>query len=207
MKTQGSLIMISAPSGTGKTSLVAALRQRVPRLRKSVSHTTRKPRTGEEDGVHYNFVTPERFKELQQANVFLESATVFGNLYGTSREWINETLQQGADVILEIDWQGAAQIRKQMPDAVSVFILPPSKKDLTDRLTTRNLDDSAAMATRIKEAKIEVSHCNEYDFLIVNDIFETTIDQLVSIITTARLRSPRQMQAQQDLIKQLCAES
>lgn len=207
MKVQGSLIIISAPSGTGKTSLVAALQQRLPRQRKSISHTTRKPRDGEIDGVHYNFVSQERFDEMLANNVFLEHATVFGNSYGTSRDWVKDTLLQGFDVILEIDWQGAAQIRNQIPDAVSIFILPPSKKHLMERLMSRNLDDSNTIATRVAEAKIEVAHCHEYDYLLVNDIFDTTVEQLLSIISTARLRVSRQEYAQQDLIKQLCAGS
>lgn len=207
MKVQGSLIIISAPSGTGKTSLVTALRQRLPRLRKSVSHTTRIPRPGEEDGVHYNFVSQARFDEILQANIFIENANVFGNCYGTSREWVEDTLKQGLDVILEIDWQGAEQIRKQIADVVSVFILPPSKKVLLERLVSRKQDDADIIERRIAQAKNEVSHYNEYDYLIVNDVFETTLEHLVTIIAAARLRCSRQRLAQQDLITQLCRES
>src|SRR3990167_4758586 len=126
MKAQGSLIIVSAPSGTGKTSLVSALRSNMPNLRKSVSHTTRSPRAGEENGTHYNFVTQAEFKAMLQKNVFLEYAEVFGNFYGTSRDWVADNLKQGYDVILEIDWQGAQQIRSQVTDVISVFILPPS---------------------------------------------------------------------------------
>lgn len=207
MNVQGSLIIISAPSGTGKTSLVAALRQRLPLLRRSISHTTRSPRPGEENGVHYNFVNKQQFAEMLQTQKFLEHAEVFENLYGTSRDWVMQTLQQGLDVILEIDWQGAQQIRKQISDVISVFILPPSKDVLLQRLEARNQDHPDIIALRTKQAKIEVSHYNEYDYLIVNDVFEKTLEQLITIIAAARLRCSRQRQAQQELINELCQGS
>lgn len=207
MQSQGSLIIISAPSGTGKTSLVTAICKELKNIKKSISHTTRPMRVGEEDGVHYNFVTREQFDQILQTEVFLEHAEVFGNHYGTSQKWVLDALKQGIDVILEIDWQGAKQIKSKMPEAISIFILPPSEQVLRERLTNRKQDDPAKIALRLNEAKIEVSHYNEYDYLIVNDDFALALQQLIAIISAARLRVSRQEATWQGLINQLCAKS
>lgn len=207
MNSQGSLIIISAPSGTGKTSLVSALRQNLPNLLKSVSHTTRGKREGEENGKHYNFVSQAEFNQMLAANVFLEHAEVFGNSYGTSRDWVTETLANGVDVILEIDWQGAQQIKRSMPDVVTVFILPPSEATLLQRLTDRKQDDALTIENRMRQAKHEVSHYTEYDYLIVNDDFGVALEQLKTIISAARLRTSRQKNVWQKLIEQLSTRS
>jgi len=198
----GTLIIISAPSGTGKTSLVAALEQKLPQLRKSVSHTTRKPRVGEQDGVHYNFIDKQQFRSMLATNTFLEHAEVFGNFYGTSRDWVTNNLQNGNDVILEIDWQGAQQIRKQLPDALSIFILPPNKEALLQRLVARNADATEVIAGRYEQARKEVSHYNEYDYLLVNDNFELALDDLITIVNANRLRVSRQKELRHSLISQ-----
>ncbi len=203
MNSQGSLIIISAPSGTGKTSLVSALRQQLPNLLKSVSHTTRAQREGEENGKHYHFVAIDEFNNMLASNVFLEHAEVFGNFYGTSRDWVTETLANGLDVILEIDWQGAQQIKRSMPDVVTIFILPPSEATLLQRLTDRKQDDASTIELRMRQAKNEVSHYNEYDYLIVNDDFAVAVEQLKTIISAARLRTSRQRNVWQKLIAQL----
>lgn len=206
MNLEGSLIIISAPSGTGKTSLVTALCSKLQRLQKSVSHTTRPMRVGEVDGIHYNFVTEQKFAAMLQEDVFLEHAHVFENNYGTSKDWVTNTLHQGIDVILEIDWQGAQQIRRKMPDVVSVFILPPSDSVLQQRLVNRKQDDPKKIELRLDQAKNEVSHYNEYDYLIVNDDFEIALQQLIAIVTAARLRVCRQKHLWQRLIAQICAK-
>ncbi|HSX19908.1 MAG TPA: guanylate kinase [Gammaproteobacteria bacterium] len=203
MKPEGSLIIISAPSGTGKTSLVTAVCKELKDIRKSISHTTREIRSGEESGVHYNFVTIGQFDSILRDGAFLEHAEVFGNFYGTSREWVLDTLKQGIDVILEIDWQGAAQIRKKIPSAISIFILPPSSKVLRDRLVGRNKDHPEKIEIRLAQAKVEVSHYNEYDYLIVNDDFDLALRQLIGIIAAARLRVAQQKQVWQPLIDDL----
>lgn len=203
MKAQGSLIIISAPSGTGKTSLVTALCRQLTDIKKSVSHTTRGMRTGEENGVHYNFVTTQQFQQILQADTFLEHAEVFGNFYGTSKEWVLQALDQGSDVILEIDWQGAQQIRRKIPDAISIFILPPSSAVLRDRLTKRNQDQPQKIDLRLSQAKVEVSHYTEYDYLVVNDDFDLALQHLIEIVSAARLRVSRQKQLCQPLINEL----
>lgn len=203
MLAQGSLIIISAPSGTGKTSLVTAICKELPKIRKSISHTTRDMRVGEKNGVHYNFVSREEFANMLAKKSFLEYATVYDNFYGTSKDWVLNTLQQGIDVILEIDWQGAAQVRQQFPEAVSIFILPPSSAILRERLVSRKQDSAQKIALRLKQAKIEVSHYTEYDYLIVNDDFEVALSHLKEIISAARLRILQQKQLWHALITEL----
>lgn len=203
MNAAGSLFIISAPSGTGKTSLVTAVCKELPHIKKSISHTTRPMRDGEVNGVHYNFVTKDEFKKILATDVFLEHAEVFGNYYGTSRDWVLSTLKQGIDVILEIDWQGALQIRKKMPDAIAIFILPPSSATLRDRLTNRNQDDQQKIVQRLQQAKVEVSHYTEYDYLLVNDDFTLALQQLIEIISAARLRVSHQELVWQSLINEL----
>jgi guanylate kinase len=207
MNVSGSLFIISAPSGTGKTSLVKAVCQKLPNIKKSVSHTTREMRVGEQDGVHYNFVSREQFNHILENEVFLEHAEVFGNHYGTSQQWVLDTLKGGDDVILEIDWQGAQQIKQKMPDAIAVFILPPSDEVLRQRLVSRKQDDTDKIALRLGEARTDVSHYNEYDYLIVNDDFDLALQQLIGVISAARLRVNKQKFILKDLIDDLCHNS
>jgi len=188
----GTLYIISAPSGAGKTSLVDALVKAVPDLRVSVSHTTRAKRPGEEDGLHYHFVDTARFEAMVAENAFLEHACVFGNLYGTGREQVVRSLEADIDVILEIDWQGARQVRQAMPEAVSVFILPPSRDELERRLRGRNQDSDSVIAKRMQEAVSEMSHYHEYDYLIVNEVFEHALADLHSLVRARRLRREAQ---------------
>ena len=192
MADKGTLNIVSAPSGAGKTSLVAALVEKVPRLRISVSHTTRTMRPGEEDGVNYHFTDRDSFVRQVEQGRFLEHAEVFGNLYGTSADWVKQTLNGGEDVILEIDWQGATQIRKQLPDAVSIFILPPSLDILAQRLRGRETDDDAVIQRRLDGAQDEMSHFAEFDYLIVNDDFQRALYELEAIVEARRLDTPRQ---------------
>lgn len=184
----GTLYVISAPSGAGKTSLVGAMLKRDARLGVSVSHTTRPMRPGEQDGVNYHFVPREAFEAMIGRGEFLEHADVFGNYYGTSQVWVGQTLARGQDVILEIDWQGAAQIRRLMPGCVSIFIVPPSFAALQERLTGRGTDAPEVVARRLKEAAEECSHALEFDFLVVNDDFDHALTELLSIVTAQRLR-------------------
>lgn len=184
----GSLYIISAPSGAGKTSLVKALVQDVTRLEVSVSHTTRPARPGEENGVHYHFTDIPGFEAMLAGHRFLEHANVFGNYYGTSRDEVMARLHQGVDVILEIDWQGARQVKGAFPQAISIFILPPSRETLEQRLCTRGQDDEAVIRKRMQAAVSEISHYPEFDFLVVNDVFDIALADLKAIIRTQRLR-------------------
>jgi len=188
----GNLYIISAPSGAGKTSLVNALLPTLPNVQVSISHTTRPQRPGEVDGVNYHFVSLETFLSMAEGNAFLEHAEVFGNHYGTSQQWVNETLASGIDVVLEIDWQGAQQIRRLMPEALSIFILPPSRATLEQRLTQRGQDDAAIIAARMAQAVSEMSHYVEADYLVVNDSFDTALQELRSILIAGRLRLAKQ---------------
>ncbi len=188
-KASGHLYIIAAPSGAGKTSLTTALVESLEAVQISVSHTTRPPRPGEEEGVQYHFVSPEQFAQMVQAEVFLEYACVYGCYYGTSREWVLEKMQEGIDVVLEIDWQGARQICQQFPKAISIFILPPSIQVLSDRLLRRRQDSEAVIAERMQKAREEIAHYAEFDYLIVNEDFGIALGDLKRIIRTQRLRS------------------
>ncbi len=200
---QGFLYIISAPSGAGKTSLVKALLERDQQIRVSVSHTTRAARPGEEDGVAYNFVTLTEFDRLIEAGQFLEYAEVFTNKYGTSKAWVESQLAQGIDVILEIDWQGAEIVREKMPEARSIFILPPSREELLRRLTGRGTDSDEVIAGRMAQAESEMSHYGDFDYLVINDQFDVALDQLAAIFTANRLEMAVQQQAQQSLLAEL----
>jgi len=178
----GRLFVIAAPSGAGKTSLVKALRASEPRLRLSVSHTTRKRRPTEEDGREYHFVSAPQFERLAAGGEFLEHARVFDNFYGTARGFVEEQLRQGHDVILEIDWQGAQQVRRAMPQAVSVFILPPSRRALAERLARRATDSAEIIARRLRDAAADMSHYREFDYVIVNDDFAQAVSDLRRIV-------------------------
>lgn len=192
MSTSGTLYTVSAPSGAGKTSLVNALLERCENLRVSVSHTTRPIRPGERNGVDYHFVPEDEFLAMLERTEFLEHARVFGNLYGTSGVWVNKQLAGGRDVILEIDWQGAAQVRRLLPETRSIFILPPSRQTLVQRLTARGQDDASTIQARMDQAIAELSHYVSSDYLVVNDDFERALGDLQAIVLAERLRTARQ---------------
>ena len=202
-KFRGNLYTVSAPSGAGKTSLVQALLSACPDLQVSISHTTRPMRAGEQDGVNYHFVSQQAFQDLLAEDGFLEHTRVFDNWYGTSRQWVEDTLHGGLDVILEIDWQGAAQIRRLFPETISIFILPPSRQALESRLKGRGQDAAAVIAGRLAQATSEMSHYAEADFLVINDDFATALDDLCAIVRSQRLTLRRQAERQAGLIADL----
>lgn len=185
--TPGTLYIVSAPSGAGKTSLVKALIEQVSDVRVSVSHTTRAMRPGEVDGVNYHFVERSEFERMVERAAFLEHAEVFGNLYGTSEEWVRDTLADGFDLILEIDWQGAQQIRRLIPEARSIFILPPSREALRHRLNNRGQDSDEVIEHRMTQAVEEMSHYGEYDYLIINDDFRLALEDFKAIFRNRHL--------------------
>jgi len=197
----GILFIISAPSGAGKTSLVSELLKRMENIKASISHTTRDCRPGEEDGINYHFVSREEFVGMLEQSAFLEHAEVFGNFYGTSQHWVEETLAAGEDVILEIDWQGAAQVRQLFADSTSIFILPPSKQALRERLNNRGQDDNAVIEKRIAAATEEMSHYIEADYMVVNDDFEVALEQLMAIVSAQHCRLP--VSGQENLLSDL----
>lgn len=184
---QGTLFIVSAPSGAGKTSLVRELIESLDGIQVSVSHTTRERREGEVDGVNYHFVDVPAFEAMIEHGDFFEYARVFDNYYGTSRRTVEAMLAAGQDVILEIDWQGARQVRQQLPDAVSVFILPPSREELERRLASRGTDEHAVIARRMRDAVDEMTHHDEYDYLVINDDFTTALRELQSLVIARRL--------------------
>ena len=199
----GNVFIVTAPSGAGKTSLVNALIERVPTASLSISHTTRPPRPGEADGEHYHFIDEATFAAMVAEHAFFEHATVFGNRYGTSYQSIDDLLAADRDVILEIDWQGAQQIKRQINDAISIFILPPSLAVLKSRLVKRAQDAADVIARRLGEAREEIAHHAEFDYLVVNDDFDHALGDLVAILRTARLRAVQQRQRCGELIENL----
>ena len=201
--SRGTLYIISAPSGAGKTSLVKELVRTTRHLTVSVSHTTRPPRCGEKEGVNYHFVTPDHFASMVGQSSFLEHATVFEHAHGTSKIWVTEQLNKGLDVILEIDWQGARQIRTQVPDATTIFVLPPSLATLHDRLTARGQDDEQIIAGRMEKAVSEMSHYDEFDYLVINDQFDEALFELSCIIRSRRLSAAFQHQYRRKLLTDL----
>jgi guanylate kinase len=196
----GNLFIVCAPSGAGKTSLVNALLEREPSIELSVSHTTRAPREGEVDGVDYHFVSRETFVEMTGRGEFLESAQVHGNLYGTSQAWIDARMREDRDIVLEIDWQGAQQVRRLIPAAVGVFILPPSLEALRKRLTARGKDSSEVIERRLANAREEIAHVEEFDYVIINRTFDVAVVDLVSIVRATRLKVTAQLTRFRDLI-------
>ncbi len=199
----GTLFVVAAPSGAGKSTLVNALLEREPGISLSVSHTTRPPRRGEEYGRHYYFVERADFEREIAEGIFLEYAEVHGNLYGTSRTTVEGLLAQGCDVLLEIDWQGAQQIRKFVPGCISVFILPPSRHELERRLRGRGSDAEEVIARRLRNSREEIAHASEFDCVIVNDRFESALDELQSIVHAVRDGAPLECERHASLIAEL----
>ncbi|MCX7544117.1 guanylate kinase [Marinicella gelatinilytica] len=199
----GTLYIVSAPSGTGKTSLVNALVRDTNHLKLSISHTTRPPRSKEIDGYNYHFIDTAKFKQMQMAGVFMESAEVFGNLYGTSQEAVQKMLDEGHDVVLEIDWQGAEQIKKRFPEAISIFILPPSIAALKERLNGRAQDSDDIINHRMDKAISELKHHHKADYLVVNDDFEEALKSLKAIVKANRMTTAKQKIINQVLINRL----
>lgn len=203
MTSTGTLYTVSAPSGAGKTSLVNSLIERCGGLQVSVSHTTRPMRPAEKDGVNYHFVSESVFALMLDRGEFLEHAKVFGNLYGTSNVWLKEQLKRGVDLILEIDWQGARQVKQLLPQTQSIFILPPSRQALQQRLSLRGQDDPDIIEDRMDAAVAEISHYVESDFLVVNKDFDLALEQLHSIVLSQRLRTSRQQTILSDMLQNL----
>ncbi|MEP7205306.1 MAG: guanylate kinase [Casimicrobiaceae bacterium] len=199
----GNLFVIAAPSGGGKTSLVNALLAREATIRLSVSYTTRRPRVGEIDGVHYHFVDEPRFEALRAAGEFLEHARVHGNWYATSATWLKAQVDAGHDVLLEIDWQGAAQVRRIIPGAVHIFILPPSLSLLRERLEKRGQDAPEVIARRLESAREEMRHCGNFDYVIINQDFAEAVDDLAAVVRASRLRTPQQRRRHDALLQSL----
>ena len=205
--SQGSLFIIAAPSGGGKTSLVNALLKDDPRLVLSVSHTTRAARPGEVDGQHYHFVSEADYQQMVKHGDFMEHARVFDHYYGTNRHSVATQLKQGQDVILEIDWQGARQVRKVFPECFSIFIIPPSLEDLRKRLTGRGQDSAEVIQRRMRDAQAEISHWAEFDYLVVNDKFDVALEELRAIINDYRERKPHKANKNHQLLAQQLGRS
>ena len=188
----GCLFVVAAPSGGGKSSMVNAVLEREPGIRLSISYTTRPPRPGESEGKHYHFIDVPQFLALQARGEFLEQAFVHGNWYATSATWLKQQVAAGRDVLLDIDWQGAAQVRRQIPDSVHVFILPPSIEALRERLIARAQDPPDVIEQRVHAAREEMRHCGEFDYVIMNQDFARAVDDLSAIVRAARLTANRQ---------------
>jgi guanylate kinase len=199
----GSLYIVAAPSGAGKSSLVNALLSREPEIQLSISYTSRAPRPGETEGSHYHFVSREHFEGMVGRGEFFEHAVVHGDLKGTARHTVEAPLRQGRDVLLEIDYQGARQVRALVPDCVSVFILPPSREELERRLRGRAQDSEEVILKRLENSREEIAHLDDFDYLIVNDQFERALDDLCAIVRGHRLRRSEQVRRQANLIKAL----
>ncbi len=201
--TEGQLYVVSAPSGAGKTSLVKALCESMDKIVVSVSHTTRKPRKGEHDGQNYHFISTEMFRKMIINDELLEYAEVFGNFYGTSERWVREQQHKGNDIIFELDWQGAQQIRQHVPASICIFILPPSQSALKMRLEARGTDDAEVIAHRMAKATSEISHYHEFDYIVVNNQFDTALADLQAIIRCQRLQCKNQRLNHAPLVKEL----
>ncbi len=208
MNASGNLFILSAPSGAGKSSLITALlkqgKQESTRpMQVSVSHTTRDPRPGENDGEHYHFASVENFKRQIKKNSFYEYAEVFGNYYGTSEAAIDDQLAQGIDVFLDIDWQGAQQVRMKKPSVTTIFISPPSRKELESRLRGRGQDSDDVIASRMEKAQCECSHFQEFDYIIINDDFDQALTELTTIVNNQRLKRNQQVAKHKVLLDEL----
>ncbi len=203
MVAKANLFVVSAPSGAGKTSLLKQLIKELTNVQTAISHTTRSKRESEVDGKDYHFVTAEEFNSLIEQKAFHEYAIVFGNLYGTSKSSITEQINRGIDVILEIDWQGAGQIKEQIPKSCSIFILPPSRSALESRLKGRGQDDDSVINQRMSEAISEMSHYNEYDYLVINDDFSIAVEEIKAIIQAERQKLPIQQQKHAQMLSNL----
>jgi guanylate kinase len=203
----GTLYIVSAPSGTGKTSLVNALVRDTNHLKLSISHTTRQARPKEIDGYNYHFISEAKFKQMEMAGVFMESAKVFGNFYGTSQDAVQKMLDEGHDVVLEIDWQGAEQIKARFPEAVSIFILPPSIQALRDRLDSRGQDSAEVINDRMTKAIAELKHHHKADYLVINDEFEEALKSMKAIVKANRMTTAKQKLINSRLIDSLIKES
>jgi guanylate kinase len=190
---KGTLYIVAAPSGAGKTSLTRALLEQEPAIALSVSYTSRPPRPNEVDGVHYHFVSRGVFEEMIRRGEFFEHAVVHGDLKGTARSSVERTLAQGKDVLLEIDWQGARQVREQMRDTVSIFILPPSRAELERRLRSRGADSDAVIRRRLADSRADIAHAQEFDYLIVNDEFAAALSEMHAIVRNRQLRCDVQL--------------
>lgn len=201
--TSGNLFIVTAPSGAGKTSLVKALLEHDSHVKLSVSYTTRPPRPGETDGKDYHFVTEQKFLEMLERGDFLESAQVYGNRYGTSQPWIENAMREGRDILLEIDWQGAEQVRKIFPRAIGIFILPPSLEALLARLKGRGQDSGEVIARRLAAAREDIRHVEQFDYVIINDVFETALQDLIAVIRAQRLKTEQQLSAHAEMISNL----
>ena len=202
-KVSGRLFILSAPSGTGKTSLTKSLIQKNINLSLSISYTSRRMRPTEVEGHDYFFVERNIFEQMLEDRELVESAEIYGNLYGTSRQWINEAINSGKDILLEIDGQGARQVREIFSDVVSIFVLPPSLEVLENRLKDRNQDSKEVIAKRMAAAKEEISHVSEYDYVIINDNMDVALRDLVSVVQSERLRAPAQLTRYHDLVTEL----
>ena len=205
MSMRGTLYIVAAPSGAGKSSIVNAVLARDPQIALSISFTSRQPRPGERHAQHYNFVTADEFKAMIRAGDFFEYAQVHGDWKGTARQSVEPQLAAGKDVLLEIDWQGARQVRDKVPDAVAVFILPPSRQALEQRMRNRGQDSEAVIAQRLAAAREEMSHYGEFDYLIVNEVFDTAVDEMCAIFVASRLRREQQQVRHRALIEALLA--
>lgn len=203
MNKEGNLFIVAAPSGAGKTTLVRALVKKIENIKISISYTTRAPRPGEQEGVDYFFVTGSQFQQMIIEQAFLEYAEVYNFHYGTAKEWVMRHLQLGFDIVLEIDWQGANQIRRLFPPALSIFILPPSGHALQERMEHRQQDTSEVIAKRMQKAKSDIEHYCEFDYLVVNDDFDRAVNDLVSIVRAERLQRDVQEQKIANLLAEL----
>lgn len=204
--SRGTLFVVAAPSGAGKSTLVNALLAREPGISLSISHTTRAPRPNESEGNHYHFVTREVFQRMIDADQFFEYAVVHGDMKGTSLTAVAPLLDEGRDVLLEIDWQGAHQVRKKVPDCQSIFILPPSRAELERRLRARASDSAEAIKRRLHDSRTEIAHAEEFDYIIVNDDFDTALDDMQAIVRAVRLRAPLQRARHETLIAELLGQ-
>jgi guanylate kinase len=200
---RGTLFIVAAPSGAGKSSIVNACLARDPNIALSISFTSRAPRPGERHAQHYHFVGADEFQRMIDVGDFFEWANVHGDLKGTARQSVEPQLNAGRDVLLEIDWQGAQQVRAQVPDAVGVFILPPSREALEERMRKRGQDSEDVIARRLAAAREEMSHFGEFDYVIVNEVFDTAVDEMCAIFTASRLRRNQQIQRHHEMIQQL----